>query len=57
MTYTAEDTVKEILKAIKMAIGPKSKDLNQAAIQSALSKIAWKHIEPISVGDDYSLVF
>ena len=57
MTCTAEDIVEEILKAIKMAIELKSKGLNQAAIQSALSKMAWKRVEPISVGDDYSLVF
>ena len=57
MTCITEDVVEEILKAIKMAAELKSKGLNQAAIQSSLSRMAWKCAEPISVGDDYSLVF
>ena len=57
MACITEDIVGEILKAIKMAAELKSKGLNQAAIQSSLSKMTWKCVEPISVGDDYSLVF
>ncbi|RLF05615.1 MAG: hypothetical protein DRJ60_05365 [Thermoprotei archaeon] len=57
MACITEDIIEEILKAIKMAVELKSRGLNQAAIQSSLNKMTWRCVEPISVGDDYSLVF
>ncbi|MCX8204623.1 MAG: hypothetical protein N3H31_03135 [Candidatus Nezhaarchaeota archaeon] len=56
MACGVEEVVEEVLEAVRVATGLRSKGLKQAAIQSALSEVKWRHVEPVSVGDDYSLV-
>ncbi|MEM2025951.1 MAG: hypothetical protein QXW94_06645 [Desulfurococcaceae archaeon] len=57
MANASQKVCEEVLEALKVAEELRGKGLNQAAMQGALKSIKnWSHIEPVSVGDDYSLV-
>jgi len=57
LTCSLEDVVEEVLEAIEEAKRLRGESASQAVVQSALNRRSWRCAEPISVGDDYSIVF